>query len=200
VNSRGSKTKTLRGSTKRGYKSSGSSRSVSALTVGYQETWSIEDPTGVPTFIRDDSVGTQAALATSGETVASGRTLYQGLEVSADGNVVSGSYARDDNKRGSFRLIRAGAPRGIESDGRTPNEKASDRAREQFRAAARDQAYQGFLAELGDERVRDLRAQLGDDKLREIWAGYEQRILAGDERAARELEDKLRRAYLESVE
>jgi hypothetical protein len=204
VNSRGSKTKTLRGSAKRGYKTSGSLRTASAFTVGYQETWSIEDPTGVPTFIRDDSVGTEASLATSGESVVSGRTLYKGLEVSADGNVISGSYARDDNKLGSFRLIRAGHPRGVETDGRTPNEKAADRAREQFQAAAREEGYKGFLQSLDDEQARDLRAQIGEDALRAIWDKYEQRILSGDQRgdqsARRELANELRDAYIESVE
>ena len=140
VNSRGSKKKSLRGSPKRGYKSSSASRSTSALTVGYQETWSIDEPAELPVFTRDDALGTESALATKSSKVVSGRTRYATLQISEDGNLLTGTYARDENKRGTFKLIRAGSARGLETDGRTPNEKAQDRAREQFRQQVRDEA------------------------------------------------------------
>jgi hypothetical protein len=66
VNSRGSKTKALRGSPERGFQSTSLSRTVSAFTVGYQETWSIDDVTVLPVFTRDDALGTESALATQG--------------------------------------------------------------------------------------------------------------------------------------
>jgi hypothetical protein len=138
VNSRGSKTKTLRGSPKRGYESVGRAAVASAMTVGYQETWSIEDPTGLPIFTFDDSLGTSAALSAGPGSAASGRTRYTALEVSADGNRISGSYTRDKNRQGTFRLIRAGTPRALKSDGRTPNEKRRDRVEQQMREAVRD--------------------------------------------------------------
>jgi hypothetical protein len=140
VNSRGSKVKSLRGSPKRGYKSSNSSRSMSALTVGYQETWSIDEPVALPVFTRDDALGTESALATNSDSVVSGRTRYATLEISEDGNVLTGTYGRDENKRGTFQLIRAGSARGLETDGRSPNEKAQDRVREQIRQQVRDEA------------------------------------------------------------
>ena len=140
VNSRGSKVKSLRGSPKRGYKSSNQSRTMSALTVGYQETWSIDEPAALPVFTRDDALGTESALATKSDSVVSGRTRYATLEISEDGNVLTGTYGRDENKRGTFQLIRAGSARGLETDGRTPNEKARDRVREQIRQEVRDEA------------------------------------------------------------
>ena len=138
VNSRGSKTKSLRGSSKRGYESVGRATVASAMTVSYQETWSIENPSGLPVFTFEDSLGTSAALATGRGSAASGRTRYTTLEVSPDGNQISGSYTRDESKQGTFRLIRAGAPRALESDGRTPNEKLRDRLEQQMREAVRD--------------------------------------------------------------
>ena len=140
VNTRGSKTKSLRGSLKRGYKSSTASRSTSAFTVGYQETWSIDEPIALPVFTRDDALGIESALATKSDSVVSGRTRYATLEISEDGNVLTGTYTRDENKKGTFRLIRAGAVRGLASDGRTPNEKARDRVREQMREEVRRRA------------------------------------------------------------
>lgn len=163
VNSRGSKTKSLRGSPKRGYKSSSASRSVSAMIVSYQETWSIDDPSRLPVFTRDDALGTESALATQGDGVASGRTRYATLAISEDGDVLTGTYSRDENKKGTFKLVRAGTPRGIESDGRTPNERMEDRFREQIRQEVRRQATgeepsEGF-ADAGGPRVRPF--QLG---------------------------------------
>ena len=139
VNSRGSKTKSLRGSLTRGYKSSTASRSTSAFVVSYQETWSIDDPLALPIFTRDDALGTESALATKSNEVVSGRTRYATLEISEDGNILTGTYARDDNKKGTFKLIRAGAVQGLKSDGRTPNQKAQDRGREQYIAAMREE-------------------------------------------------------------
>lgn len=128
VNQRGSKRKSLRGSPTRGYKSFSVQRTISAATVGYVETWSIDSPASLPVFTRDDALGTEAALASRDQDgVASGRTRYTTLEVSADGRVLSGKFSRDENRIGSFSMQRAGTPKDLESDGRTPNEKAADR-------------------------------------------------------------------------
>ncbi len=200
VNSRGSKTKALRGSPERGFKSTSASRTVSAFTVGYQETWSIDDATVLPVFTRDDALGTESALATKDGSVVSGRTRYKTLEVAGGGDLLIGTYTRDENKKGTFRLIRAGVPRGLESDGRTPNQKAQERAQQAFRDGMRDAAYSGFLQALGNETTRDLRRQLGEDKLSEIWAKYEGRFISGDESARAAIADELRLAYMASVE
>ena len=80
VNSRGSKTKSLRGSAKKGYKSTGGSRSMSAMTVGYQETWTVDSPNELPVFTRDDIMGTSASIAAwasaTKEPMSRPRTLH----------------------------------------------------------------------------------------------------------------------------
>ncbi len=200
VNSRGSKTKTLRGSPKRGYKSLNASRSTSALTVGYQETWSIDDPTGLPVFTRDDALGTEASLASNSSDVVSGRTRYQTLQVLEGGNVLQGTYTRDENKKGTFRLIRGGDARGIESDGRTPNQKQQQRFQEAIASGMEDTAYADFQKSLGDDVVRDLRRQIGEEKITELWTRYSKRVIAGDKRAKLELIDAIGEAYLDSVQ
>jgi len=199
VNSRGSKTKTLRGSPKRGYASTSRSRSVSAMTVGYEETWTIEKPAELPVFVRDDALGAESALATGSDDVVSGRTRYATLEISEDGNLLTGEYARDDNKRGSFKLIRAGDVRGLESDGRTPNEKAQENFVEQLQEGIRSAGYAEFLRQLGDANTRRLRARIGEDGLTEIYTKYEQRLLAGDPSAPSEVADALREAYVTAL-
>ena len=198
INKRGSKTKSLRGSPKRGYRSGGGARSASALTIGYQETWSIDDPTTLPVFTRDDALGAESELATGGDVI-SGRTRYATRQVLDEGGILTGTYARDENKRGTFRLIRAGAVRGLPTDGKTPNEKQRERQREMFRAGVQDVAYRRFLESLGDENVRELRAQLGEQRLSDIWSKYEKRIIGEDPRAPRELSDALRDAYVASL-
>jgi hypothetical protein len=128
VNSRGSKRKSLRGSSTRGYKSFSAQRTISAATVGYKETWTIDSPAALPVFTRDDALGTEAALASRDQDgVASGRTRFTTLEVSQGGRVLSGKFSRDENRIGTFRMQQAGTPKDLESDGRTPNQKASDR-------------------------------------------------------------------------
>jgi hypothetical protein len=200
VNSRGSKTKTLSGSPAKGWRSSSALRSTSAFTVGYQETWSIDAPDTLPVFTRDDALGKESSLAIQDDSVLSGRTRYRTLTLSDDGNVLSGEYHRDETKTGTFRLMRAGAARGIESDGRTPNQRAQERATEQMRDVARNEAYKGFLRRLGDERVRALRARIGEGELVRIWEKYERRIMADDPKAPAELGDDLRGAWLAAVE
>jgi hypothetical protein len=199
VNSRGSKTKALRGSPKRGYKSTSRSRSTSAFTVGYEENWMIDSPAKLPVFTRDDSLGTEAALA-AGEGGVSGRTQYKGLEVQDDGNLIVGTYMRDENKQGTFKLIRAGGPRGLDTDGRTPNEKAGERFQEQLQAGISSAGYSEFLKRVGPDNVRALRATIGEDGISTIWQKYEKRILSGDKSAEPEIGAALREAYEAGLE
>lgn len=128
VNQRGSKTKSLKGSVDRGYRSMGAQRSMSATTVGYQQTWSIDALATLPVLTQDDAVGTEVALASKDAgAVSSGRTRFTTTELSEDGTVLRGRFVRDEHRVGTFRMQRAGTPKGLESDGRTPNEKARDR-------------------------------------------------------------------------
>lgn len=104
ANSRGSKTKTLRGSPSKGYKSVGGLRTQSVSVIGYHETWSIDGLPDAPIFTRDDLMG-------SGRTsTMEGRTQYAATEVEVldGGTLIRGTYERDGVRHGVFRMIRAG--------------------------------------------------------------------------------------------
>lgn len=101
-NTRGSKSKTLRRKHDGSWQSRGSAQIQSASMVGYTEIWTIEGLDGVPTFTRDDVLGSQRAESMSG------RTQYRGLEVVGDGEQIRGEFARDESRRGTFRMLRGG--------------------------------------------------------------------------------------------
>ena len=67
-NSRGSKTKSLRRKKSGTWQSTGSAVTMSASTIGYHETWSISGLSDVPTFTRDDVLGSERAESMSGRT------------------------------------------------------------------------------------------------------------------------------------
>lgn len=155
VNSRGSKTKSLRGSDARGYASTGGLRAQGAMTIGYHESWSIEDPTSLPVFTREDIMGTGRSTKAGGrDQTLEGVTRWTTTSIDENGTL-HGTYRRDENRSGEFFMMRSGPVRDLETDGRTPNEKAFDRAREQLTAAR--QAYIDDLMERaknGDEEAR----------------------------------------------
>ena len=39
--------------------------------------------------------------------------MYRGREVAADGNQVEGEFARDESRRGTFRMVRSGAAQSV---------------------------------------------------------------------------------------
>lgn len=106
-NTRGSKTKSLRRKRDGGYQSMGQATTLGASTIGYHETWSVRGLDDVPTFTRDDVLGSQRTESMSG------RTLYKGLEVLEGGRVIRGEFARDESRRGTFRMVRAGDAKSV---------------------------------------------------------------------------------------
>ncbi len=106
-NTRGSKAKSLRRKRNGNWQSSGAAQVRSASVVGYHETWSIDWVDGAPTFTRDDTLGSERAEAMSG------RTLYRGRVVSSTGDRVEGEFARDESRRGTFRMVRSGEARSV---------------------------------------------------------------------------------------
>lgn len=124
VNPRGARTKSLRGSPERGWKTvDRTSGGMGANVIGYSESLRIEQPTTLPVFVRTDTLGN--AYKTSGE----GATIYETTEVRDGGNTLIGRYERDGHKQGVFRLLRTPPPRGlIEKEG-TPNERLTERFR-----------------------------------------------------------------------
>jgi hypothetical protein len=102
VNPRGAKSKGMRGSVQRGYKSAGGLRDESASVIGYSESWYVDGLPSMPVFTRDDTLG-------SGSTEnIQGRTRYTAESVSRDGDEVRGTYVRDGSKQGTFTMRRAG--------------------------------------------------------------------------------------------
>jgi hypothetical protein len=120
VNERGSKTKTLR---KDGddWRSTGGARARSAMTITYQENWIVENPNGLPVFIREEMMGTASTESMEG------RTEYRTQEILAGGDVLVGTYQRDGTRHGTFRMTRAGARKQLEE--RSEKERGEEAAR-----------------------------------------------------------------------
>ena len=158
ANARGSRSKTLKGSPSRGYKSVGSLRTQGVSVIGYHETWSIEGLPDRPTFTRDDMMG-------SGRTaVMEGRTQYAGSEVSEDGALVRGSYERDGTRHGVFQMMRAGD---VAKAGSKNKRRTSGEARRPYLTVfdtPQDKRDVASLASLGSDASEEdlalLRAQL----------------------------------------
>jgi hypothetical protein len=173
VGKRGGKQKTLR---KRGddWQSASRPTAASASVVTYVEHWSISDPTGKPTFRREDILG-------SAETESlEGVTQYATTEVLDGGNEIRGSFQRDESRRGTFRMVRSGATKELKGKNKSEGQRfhaeflgagfdlALDREGSALReaVAARAQGRGTVSAELR-ERVRYEIAALIADRIRE---------------------------------
>jgi hypothetical protein len=116
-NTRGSKSKTLRGSDAGGWRSGAAQAAPSASVLTYSETWSIEGLPSKPVFERDD------ALSGGRAETLEGRTRYQTEEISPDGNELRGRFDRDGTRRGSFRMMRSGVAQVVRGSGKTNEER-----------------------------------------------------------------------------
>jgi hypothetical protein len=125
VNTRGSKTKSLRGSEAAGWKSA-NKQQQSVAFITYEETWSIDHQADKPVFTRVDVLGG------GGADDAEGRTLYTTTSVEEGGKVLKGSFDRDGTRTGTFILTRVGDVKQLSTDGPTPNEKQAQRIREEM--------------------------------------------------------------------
>lgn len=122
VNERGSQKKSLqrgKGAWRSGARASPSSVSV----ITYQETWSIEDPEGLPVFTQVDLLGSESAEDMEGTT------RLRTLEVRENGDLLVGSFDRDGTRVGTFEMRRSGPrkplekrtrPRPVEPEGGQP--------------------------------------------------------------------------------
>ena len=68
INPRGSKSKTLRRSDTEGWSSGSPSRGIFGHKLTYTETWRLEDPTGLPVFSIEESLGGLRAESLDGLT------------------------------------------------------------------------------------------------------------------------------------
>jgi hypothetical protein len=127
VNERGMKSKSLRGSDS-GWASFSRNTTASASVIGYTEHWSIDNEAPGPVFKRRDVLGAFEAEDMDGVT------LYTTEAIEDGGSILRGKFERDGTRHGTFRMMRSAQTEGLKSDGRTPNEKVSDRAREALEA------------------------------------------------------------------
>lgn len=110
VNSRGSKSKSLRGSDVRGWKSVGRNRVSGANVVGFHEEWSIEPEGDGRKFLITEVLG-NAMLGN-----AEGKTVYIIESDSGDGQEYAGRFDRDGTRTGTFKMFRTPAIRPLLSD------------------------------------------------------------------------------------
>jgi hypothetical protein len=101
VSPRGRKQKTLR-NRDGDWQSTNRSMAASASIVSYVENWSIRDPSGKPTFRREDVLGSAESESLEGVT------QYTTTEVLSGGDELRGTFVRDESRRGSFRMVRSG--------------------------------------------------------------------------------------------
>ena len=135
VNSRGSKTKTLRGSDAQGWSSGKRGAAGSASVISYQEVWSIEGLPARPVFTRSDFMG-------GGRTdTLEGGIEYATTESSAD--ALSGTYERDGTRHGTFRMLRSGAVGELKGAGTQEELQQKVARRELDRAVARGEGVPG---------------------------------------------------------
>lgn len=120
INQRGSRTKTLKGSPAEGWTSARRRRGYRSLNViTFEETWTIEMNGDLPTFIRDDVMGSASTESMEG------RTLYATETIEDGGNLLLGRFERDEGARaGSFRMMRSGESRSVGSSGKSLFDRA----------------------------------------------------------------------------
>ncbi len=130
-NTRGSKSKTLRGSDADGWASQRRSGAISASVITYTENWMIEGMPARPVFTRTDVMGSART-----ENVE-GVTQYATDEVDAGGDVLRGTFERDGSRHGTFRMMRAGAVTTVK------DRSQSERQREAMGIAADTESEEG---------------------------------------------------------
>lgn len=139
VNSRGSKTKTLRGSDAQGWTSGRRGASGSASVISYEEVWAIEGLPARPVFTRSDYMG-------GGRTdTLEGGIEYATTESSAD--QLRGTYERDGTRHGTFRMLRSGAVGELKGAGSQQELQQKVARREMDRAIARGEGLPGEWAD-----------------------------------------------------
>jgi hypothetical protein len=124
LNSRGMKSKTLRNS-KGAWISASRPTAASASIVSYTESWTIEGTPELPVFRREDSLGGERTESVDG------LTLYTTKGVDPATGAFEGSFERDGTRKGTFRMLRAGAGKALSSK-RTQAERTRDAFIEQM--------------------------------------------------------------------
>ena len=171
VNDRGSKSKTLRRSDGEPWRSQSRARPASAMAITYVEHWSIEGSPELPTFRREDVLGSGV------NEDMEGVTLYTTTAVEGGGDVLRGTFGRDATRRGSFRLMRAGPVEGVKGSGKTQGERVYEVFFGDFgtaimggEGALRQEIERRAREGRGGELPEDVRAAVREDIRRTIEA------------------------------
>jgi hypothetical protein len=143
VNPRGSKTKTVRGSAAEGWRSRGAIGGLSANTLTYTETWSIEGDGGLPVIRIEDSLGGARAESLDGVTE------YRATEMLPGGDELRGTFNRDETRTGVFRMLRAGAVEDVKGS------KSQAEMREKYDAGGLGGAIGSVMAGVSAEHVKE---------------------------------------------
>lgn len=120
INERGSQSKSLRGSDENGWRSFAAMAPQSLRVLSYVETWSVTDVQGLPVFSMEESLSGGVGEALEG------RSEYRTQEVSADGSELQGSFRRDENREGTFRMQRSGEVGTVRGSGKTQSERTME--------------------------------------------------------------------------
>jgi hypothetical protein len=129
INTRGMKSKALRGSDEAGWRSASRAGAASASVITYTENWSIEGLPERPVFSREDVMGSARSESLEG------LTRYATTEVAAGGAELSGSFVRDGTRQGTFRMRRAAPVTTVKGSGKTQGQRLMDAWLDQFGAA-----------------------------------------------------------------
>jgi hypothetical protein len=120
-NTRGTKSKTLRGSDADGWSSGTRGATPAAANViTYTETWSIGGLPTKPVFTRDDVLG---SATTEG---MEGRTQYATQSVEDGGDLLRGNFERDGTRHGTFLMRRSGEAKITEGSGKTQSQRETE--------------------------------------------------------------------------
>jgi hypothetical protein len=173
INPRGSRSKALRGSDAEGWSSGKKKASYqSARFITFEEVWQITGMPDLPTFIRDDLMGSAAAEKLEG------RTSWEGESVESGGDLIRGRYDRDGTRIGTFRLMRSGEVSTVKGKGKSQGEGVY----EAFFGALGAQLFAGELPGGGSEA--DLRklieaGEFSEEDRRTLRLEFEQAITEG---------------------
>jgi hypothetical protein len=120
-NTRGTKSKTLRGSDAGGWSSGARGASPAAANViTYSESWSITGLPTKPVFTRDDVLGSASAEHMEG------RTQYVTQSVEENGDLLRGTFERDGTRHGTFTMRRSGVAKVTEGSGKTQSQRETE--------------------------------------------------------------------------
>lgn len=128
VNTRGAKSKSLRGSDATGWRSTGRNRVAGVNVMGFHEDWSILPSGEWREFAIVEEIGN------SQRGNADGRTSYIIESGDVDGLKYSGRYDRDGSRMGTFRMFRTADIRPLLSSQEegTVNERTLERSLDEY--------------------------------------------------------------------